>query len=124
MLNVEVYCSHTASPEIFPMTVRYHVGDRVVFTRDKYTPCPGPRAKNVFATPNGETYHYQVDKYWVVVEVRADGGLVVETRRGKTHVVRPDNPQLRKASLYERLFKQRLFPHPSPQAFALRQMNG
>ena len=100
------------------MKARYRAGDRVVFTRDKYTPCPGPRAKNIFATPNGETYHYQVDKFWVVIEVRPSGDLLVETRRGKTHLVRSDNPQLRKATLYERLFKNRLFPHPSPQAFA------
>ena len=100
------------------MTKHYHVGDRVVFTRDKYTRCPGPRAKNIFAAPNGETYNYQVDKYWLVIEVRATGELVVETRRGKSHVICADHPQLRKATLFEHLFKHRLFPQPTQQAFA------
>ena len=98
------------------MSTHYHVGDRVVYTRDKYTPCPGPRAKNVFATPNGESYQYQVDKFWIVSDVRSDGRLVVQTRRGKQHILAPDDPQLRKASLYERLFKWRSFPQPNPQS--------
>ncbi len=92
------------------MSKGYRVGDRVVYTRDKYTPCPGPRAKNIFATPNGEAYQYQVEKYWVVVQVRSDGKLVVQTRRGKTHLLRDDDPQLRKATLFERLFRSHIFP--------------
>jgi hypothetical protein len=92
------------------MATRYHAGDRVVFTRDKYSSSPSPRAKNIVACPNGESYQYQVDKFWVVVEVRPGGELLVVTRRGKTHVIQADNPQLRKASLLERLLKSRLFP--------------
>ena len=98
------------------MSNRYHVGDRVVFTRDKYTSCPGRRAKNIVAAPNGESYRYQVDKYWLVIEVQAGGELRVATRRGKTHNIQANHPQLRKATLFERLFKRRLFPRFTPDA--------
>ena len=88
----------------------FRVGDRVVFTRDKHTTKPGPRAKNVVATPHGEMYEYQVDKYWLVVGVEADGQLVLQTRRGKRHILPVTDPRLRKAGLFERLFKGKLFP--------------
>lgn len=92
------------------MQTRFNVGDRVVFTRDKHTTKPGPRAKNVIATPHGETYEYQVDKYWLVAEVRSDGNVVLLTRRGKRHVLPTTDPRLRKASFWERLFKGKRFP--------------
>lgn len=92
------------------MGKRFRVGDRVVFTRDKHTTKPGPRAKNVVATPHGEMYEYQVDKYWLVIGVEADGQLVLKTRRGKHHTFPASEPRLRKASFWERLFKAKLFP--------------
>jgi len=100
---------------------KYQAGDKVVFTRDKATAHPGPRAKNVYPSPAGEMYHYQVDKYWLVRDTLPDGTLVVVTRRGKEHRIRPDDPRLRKANLWERLVKSHLFPEldrtqPTPRA--------
>ncbi|GAB5404265.1 MAG: hypothetical protein Aurels2KO_24960 [Aureliella sp.] len=91
---------------------KFNRDDRVVYTRDKYTSCPGPRAKNVVATPNGESYQYQVDKYWIVSDIRPDGRLVLSTRTGKTHIAAADDPRLRKATWLERLLKASRFPAP------------
>lgn len=103
------------------MQSRYHVGDKVIYTREKYTTSPGPRAKNVVASTNGEAYHYEVDKYWVVSEVRSSDQLILQTRRGKKHTVSIDDPRLRKASLLERLFRGRFFPttNHNPQSLAI-----
>ncbi len=92
------------------MQKRFRIGDRVVFTRDKHTTKPGPRAKNVFATPHGETYEYQVDKFWVVAEIQNDAEIVLQTRRGKRHSVQATDPRLRKASFWERLLHAGRFP--------------
>jgi hypothetical protein len=92
------------------MRVKFAVGDRVIYTRDKYGPRPGRRAKNVFATPHGETYAYQVDKFWRVTQVEADGSLQLQTRRGKRHRVAPDDPRLRRARWWELLLYGRRFP--------------
>lgn len=92
------------------MIRKFKPKDRVVYTRDKYSNCPGPRAKNVVAAPNGESYQYQVDKYWLVEEIRSDGQLVLRTRTGKVHVAAADDPRLRRASILERLFKASQFP--------------
>ncbi len=92
------------------MRARFAVGDRVIYTRDKYSNRPGPRAKNVSPTPHGETYMYQVDKFWVVSSLTSDGSLVLSTRRGKTHTVPMSDPRLRKANWWERLLYSGRFP--------------
>ncbi len=96
------------------MRAKFAIGDRVIYTRDKYSNRPGPRAKNVSPTPHGETYAYQVDKYWVVSEFRPDGSIVLKTRRGKNHVVAEGDPRLRKARWWERLIYAGRFPSSEP----------
>ena len=81
----------------------FRPGDCVVFRRIKYTTHPGPRAREVHATEHGDYYNYFVDKFWIVDEVLADGNLMLRTRRGRTHLVRPDDPNVRRATLLERL---------------------
>jgi hypothetical protein len=82
---------------------RFKKGDWVVFRQSKYTAHPGPRAQDVQATEHGDCYNYFVDKYWIVDDILPDGGLRLRTRRGKTHIVRPDDTNLRLASLWDRL---------------------
>lgn len=88
----------------------YHEGDRVVYRIQKHSVKPGPRAQNVHASARGEAYTYEVDKYWVVRELRDDGSLVAQTRQGKLHVLPVDDPQLRPASWWECLWRQEQFP--------------
>ena len=78
-------------------------GDWVVFCRMKHKTHPGRRARDVHPAPNGDDYTYYVEKYWVVVDVLDDGRLKLQTPRGKTHVVDPDDPNLRHASLLDRI---------------------
>lgn len=90
------------------MTGKYKVGDKLVVRVSKFSRKPGPRALNVHPT-RGEGYTYQIDKYWVVREVRDDGQLVVVTRRGKQRLIQPDSPSLRRAHWWERLFQRARF---------------
>jgi len=89
----------------------YEVGDWVVYTQKKQSPAPGPRAKNINPSQYGELYSYQVDKYWVVAEVKNAAELVLKTRRGKPHVVNSSDIRLRKARWWERLFMKARFPN-------------
>jgi hypothetical protein len=84
-------------------------GEFVVFRRMKYTTHPGRRAQDVQATPHGDLYSYYVEKSWIVESVQADGKLLLKTRRGKTHVVDPSDPNLRHASLWDRLRYRKRF---------------
>jgi hypothetical protein len=81
----------------------FRSGDWVVFRRAKTTTHPGPRARDVQATTHGDDYSYFVDKFWIVDAVLPDGNLLLRTRRGKTHTIRADDPNLRHATLWERL---------------------
>ncbi len=57
-------------------------------------------------------YSYEVDKYWVVRQVK-DGLLVLETRRGKQHSLPIGDARLRRANLWERFFFASRFPSKS-----------
>jgi hypothetical protein len=84
-------------------------GDCVVYRKPKASTRPGPRAERITPTPRGEDYQYVVEKYWTVEQVSDGGDIVVRTRRGKRHTISPDDPRLRKANLFERLFMRGRF---------------
>lgn len=88
----------------------YKPGDPVVYTVTKSSAHPGPRAQAVDPSSKGDHYTYVVDKFWVVAQVRPDGKLLLKTRRGKPHIVAADDPQLRPARWWERLWYRRRFP--------------
>jgi len=84
------------------MNERYSVGDVVVVAKEKHGTRPGRRARSISAAPQGEHYHYFVDKYWVVVSVE-DAELVLKTPGGKLHRVSADDAHLRPSTFLERL---------------------
>ncbi|HWB58012.1 MAG TPA: hypothetical protein VG733_00905 [Chthoniobacteraceae bacterium] len=89
---------------------KVNVGDRIIYTKTKFSSLPGARAHHITASNKGEHYTYLVDKYWVVAEVLDDGRVVARTRRGKLNYVWPDDPNLRKAGLIRSLIHRDLFP--------------
>ncbi len=91
------------------------VGDSVIFRIIKCSNHPGPRAARISPEPKGEQYQYEVDKYWTVAEIRENGEIVLQTRRGKRHTVHADNPRLRRAGFLERLLYRHRFPDLSSQ---------
>jgi hypothetical protein len=89
-------------------------GDFVIYRKQKYSVHPGPHAKDIFPTPNGDYYSYHVDKFWTVISVQPDHTVVVCTRRGKQHTLVADDPALRRANWWERLVFRHRFPTPHP----------
>ena len=87
----------------------YQPGDWVVYCKTKYSHQPGPRAQNVSPAQRGDKYAYTVDKFWVVSDVLEDGKLVLQTRRGKEHVVDARDHDLHRARWWERLLYHRRF---------------
>ena len=90
----------------------YRLGDPVVFTANKHSAHPGPRAEKVQPEPHGEGYSYDVKKFWLITEIRSDGTIAAITRRGKRRLVRRDDPRLRPARWWERLLYRSRFPQP------------
>ena len=86
------------------------IGDFVVFSKQKTSLHPSPRAKEIHPAQHGDTYSYIVDKFWKVVRVFDDDTIEIETRRGKRNRLNKNSPLLRKVGLWERLFyRNRLF---------------
>lgn len=103
------------SPSGTGMTIRpfkhhFSVGEPVIYRVTKQSAHPGPRAQEIYPTPGGEQYTYIVDKFWVVADIEADGRLRLRTRRGKEHVIAPDDPNLRPPHWWERLLHRHRFP--------------
>jgi hypothetical protein len=92
----------------------YRIGEPVIYRVTKRSAHPGRRATDVQPEPLGEDYQYQVDKFWVVAEVRPDGNLLLMTRRGKEHLIRADSPLLRRPRFWERWLYANRFPQLDP----------
>jgi len=88
------------------------VGDPIIYRKRKSSEHPGPRAKQVFPLKNGDTYHYVVDKFWTVTNVREDGTLEVVTRTGKKHRLDQGDPNIHKPHLLEQVIYRSRFPQP------------
>lgn len=92
------------------MGVPYQPGDPVIFNVSKMSVDPGPRAHNIHPAAHGELYSYFVPKFWRVQNRDEAGNLVLVTRRGKTHVVEPNDPRLRRPKFWERWLYSSRFP--------------
>ena len=84
-------------------------GDFVIYRKTKHSRQPGPRAENIHPSPNGDTYSYTVDKFWIVQEVQEDGTIIAATRRGKQVTLRSDDPMLHRANWFQRLLYRARF---------------
>ncbi len=89
---------------------RFKPGDWVIYTKQKISDSPGPRAKSINAAKRGETYSYFVDKYWAVGSWVDDKTLLLYTRTGKLHKVSADDSHLRPAAWWERWLLAHKFP--------------
>lgn len=89
----------------------YQQGDLIIYRQRKYSTHPGPRAIHVDPAARGEEYSYEVDKFWIVTGFARDGlGIIARTRTGKTHILDPNSPRLRKANWLERVRWRHKFP--------------
>ncbi len=71
---------------------------------------PGPGASNLRPAKRGDLYYCLIKKYWRVEQVLQDGRIVAVTPLMEHHLLRRDDPNLRRASLLERLRHGARFP--------------
>ncbi len=98
------------------MRCHFKPGDPVIYRLTKHSCCPGPRAREVAPSANGDDYKYNVDKFWLVDSIMQDGQLLLRTRRGKTRIIRADDQNLRPPRWWEMLIYRRYFPQPGDTA--------
>jgi hypothetical protein len=96
------------------MAAHFRPGDCVIYRKQKLSTHPGLHARDIEPAPNGDTYSYLVDKFYRVIAVQPDQRIVVRTRRGREHILSPDDPALRHAHWWERLLLHSRFPPAVP----------
>jgi hypothetical protein len=92
------------------MSARFQPGDYVIYRKQKYSVHPGPHAKEIRPCPQGDSYWYEVDKFWLVVAVDCTNKVTVCTRRGKRLILDAADPALKRAGWFKRLMFRRRFP--------------
>ena len=113
-LYVEDFDQASVSWYLGSLSRFYHAGfapgDFLIYRKPKVSPRPGPRARNVHRTENGNDYIYEVDKFWTLAGILEDGHLLAVTRTGKKVQLSPEDERLRKARLLDRVRYRRRFP--------------
>jgi hypothetical protein len=97
-------------------TAEIHVGDSIIYRKQKYSTHPCRRAYDIHPTTAGDTYTYFVDKFWTVENVLRDGRILVTTRTHKHLYLEPQDPNLRRAGFIARLRYRKRFPHLEEEA--------
>jgi hypothetical protein len=87
-------------------------GRRVIYRKQKCSARPGPKATHIHPSENGDSYSYEVAKFWTVLTVLPNNRIIVCTRRGKQLSLTADDPALRRANWLERFLFRRRFPVP------------
>lgn len=90
---------------------RFRAGAPIVYRAIETSTRPGLDAHEVQPAAKGEFYYYVTHKYWRVEEVRPDGIIVARSPLMEQYFLRPNDPNLRKASLFERLRYATRFPY-------------
>ncbi len=91
------------------MQRKHKRGDLLIYKKQKQSRKPGPRAHSVAAAVQNGLFSYVVDKFWIVEEIHEDGTLEVRTPRGKRHKLDPDDPNVRRATWWQRLRHRSLY---------------
>ena len=76
----------------------------------KSSSSPGQRAINVRPSSAGESYSYEVEKYWEVSKSVDEDHIELITRTGKRHIISIEDTRLRPASWLDRIFSGDRFP--------------
>ena len=89
---------------------RFKRGDLLVYKKQKHSQHPGPRAHSTAPAVQEGEFSYVVDKYWVVLETFEDDTIEVQTRTGKRHRLSADDPNVRRATWWQRIVYRSRFP--------------
>lgn len=87
-------------------------GAPILYRVQETSSCPSLDAVDVYPSEHGESYCYLEQKYWRVEEVLEDGSILALTPLMEHQYVRPNDPNLRRANLIERVRYAARFPSP------------
>jgi hypothetical protein len=110
MLPAAVALLETSSLPDAAITPAFVIGAPIVYSRQGMSTHPVSDAHDVTPSERGEFYYYTLINYLRVTDVLDDGRIVAVTRDSKRVYLLPNDSNLRKARVMERLFYRRRFP--------------
>ena len=105
------FLSETSLPSRAIITPGFGVGVAVVYQQRGISTQPVANAHEVHPSERGEFYYYSLINYLRVADVLDDGRIIAIARDNKRLCLSPNDSQLRKARLLERLLYRWRFPH-------------
>jgi hypothetical protein len=102
--------SHTAFSRGF-LSQKFAPGVPIIYRMQAMSDQPVHDGGEVYPSEKGESYYYVRNKYWRVEKVLQNGWIVARSPFMEEHYLRGDDPNLRKASLIERLRFASRFPY-------------
>jgi len=105
------FLSETSLPSRAIITPGFGVGVAVVYQQRGISTQPVANAHEVRPSERGEFYYYSLINYLRVADVLDDGRIIAIARNNKRLCLWPNDSQLRKARLLERLLYRWRFPH-------------
>ncbi|HEY1583531.1 MAG TPA: hypothetical protein VGF73_10580 [Chthoniobacterales bacterium] len=88
---------------------RLQPGTPIVYRVLESSRRPGRHAYQIASAAHGDSY--LTNRYWRVEEVRPDGSIVARTPLMEQQILRPDDPNLRRANFLDRLRYAARFPY-------------
>lgn len=92
------------------ITPALEVGASIVHVERGVSTHPVPNAHDIRPSERGEFYYYKLINHLRVLQVLDDGQIVAVNRDRKWFCLSPNDSQVRKAGLIERLLYRRRFP--------------
>ena len=83
---------------------KFRPGSPLVYQKQEVSTHPGADARDVRPSARGEFYYYQVLVYLRVIDILNDGRLIALAPNNRRLAFDPNDTDLRKAGLLERLF--------------------
>jgi hypothetical protein len=93
------------------ITPVFGIGTPIVYLRQEISTRPRSDARDVRPSERGEFYYYSQIDHLRVTEVLDDGRIIAVARDNQRLCLWPNDSNLRKARLSERLIYCRRFPH-------------
>lgn len=90
---------------------RWNIGARIVYSEEQASTHPVPHARNVRPAERGEFYYYSLVNYLRIIKVLADGRVVAVGSDQREFCFAPNDDNLRKARLFERVMHRAHFAH-------------
>lgn len=110
LLATVALLSETSLLERDSSSPAFSIGAHVIYRQNKASTRPSADARDIRPAERGDFYYYSIINHLRIIEVLSDGRVIAVARDNKRLCFWPNEPNLRRARLDERLIYRLRFP--------------